>query len=192
MTLLYEIFPVFLFFICFKLYDIYVATQVGIVATFAQVVFNRIMFKAWDKKQVVTLIVFVAFGSLTLYFHNPIFVKWKPTIVFWIFSLVIFVTQLFTAKPMMQRLMENVLQAKEQVPQRVWLQLNTAWGFCFIVIGCVNLYIAYYYSNEAWVNFKFYGITGALIGLSVIQTLYLFRYVESVGKDEKSKIEEKE
>lgn len=177
MQIIYEIFPVFLFFIAFKLYDIYVATVVGIVATFVQVIFNRLWFKQWDKKQLVTLGVFLVFGGMTLYFHDPIFVKWKPTIVFWVFALVLLGSQWFTEKPLLQRLMENMLQHKQEVPKKAWQRLNVAWALFFSVMGGVNLYVAYKFSNNAWVNFKFYGITSALLLLSVGQALYLMRYV---------------
>lgn len=177
MQLFYEIFPVLLFFIAFKAFDIYVATTVGIVATLGQVIVNRLWRGNWDRKQLVTLSVFLVFGGMTLYFHDPIFVKWKPTIVFWIFSACILVTQFVTAKPLMQRLFENVLQGKGEVPLKVWKNLNLVWAFFFIVLGAINLYVAYYYSNDVWVNFKFYGITSALFVLSIFQAFYLMRYI---------------
>ena len=99
MNLFYEILPVFLFFIAFKFYGIYVATVVGIVATFVQVMLTRFWTRQWIVNRV-TLAVFVLFGGMTLYFHNPIFVKWKPTIVFWIFALVTIGSHLFTKNPL--------------------------------------------------------------------------------------------
>lgn len=182
MVLFYEIFPVLLFFLAFKFYDIYVATIIGIVTTLIQVLIGGFWQKKWDKKQIITLGVFVFFGGLTLYFHDPIFVKWKPTVIFWIFSIVILGSQLFTQKPLMQRLMENVLQDKGEVPKRVWRRLNVIWAGFFIMMGAINLFIAYNYSNEAWVNFKFYGITAALLVLSVFQALYLTRYMSEESK----------
>lgn len=177
MQFFYEIFPVFLFFLAFKFYGIYVATVVGIVTTFIQVIFNRWWLGVWDKKQIITFIVFVVFGGMTLYFHNPIFVKWKPTIVFWIFAFAIIVTQYFTYKPLAQRLMENMLQDKGTVPSLVWKRLNLMWAFFFMILGSVNLYVAYAYDNNAWVNFKFYGVTGALLVFSVLQALYLAKFI---------------
>jgi intracellular septation protein len=185
MQLLYEIFPVFLFFLAFKFYDIYTATIVGIAATLLQVILNRLYFGQWDKKQLITLGVFLLFGGMTLYFHNPIFVKWKPTIVFWVFALVILVTQFFTPKPLMQRLMENVLQDKAIIPSGIWKKLNAIWCIFFISMGTINLYVAYYFSNDAWVNFKFYGVTTALILLSVLQAFYLVRYMPPETKIKK-------
>jgi len=176
MQLFYEIFPVFLFFIAFKLYGIYVATVVGIVTTLLQVIVSRVWQGKWDRKQLITLGVFVLFGGMTLYFHNPIFVKWKPTVVFWIFALAILVYQLLTQKPLMQRLMENMLQ-QHTIPINVWKRLSIIWAMFFIGLGGINLYIAYYFSNDAWVNFKFYGITSALFLFSIFQAFYLMRYM---------------
>lgn len=177
MQFLFEFFPVLLFFLAFKFFDIYVATIVGIVSTLFQVSLYRILKGTWDRKQVITCFIFVIFGSMTLYFHNPIFVKWKPTIVFWIFSIVILFTQFFTAKPLMQRFLETMVQENHSVPMHVWKNLNIIWAVFFFVLGMINLYIAYYLSNNAWVNFKFYGITGALLLLSIFQALYLMRYI---------------
>lgn len=184
MQFLYEILPVFLFFIAFKFYGIYVATTVGIVATFIQVVFTRLWLKKWDNKQLITLAVFLVFGGMTLYFHNPIFVKWKPTIVFWIFALVIVITHLFTAKPLMQRMMEGLFEEKgASIPAAAWKTLNIVWAIFFFVLGGINLYVAYYFSNDAWVNFKFYGITLALFLISIFQAVYLLRYINETKSE---------
>jgi intracellular septation protein len=177
MQLFYEILPVLLFFIVFKIYGIYAATFVGIAATAIQVTATRIVTGLWDKKQLITLGVFMLFGGMTIYFHNPIFVKWKPTIVFWIFSLVIIITQLFTAKPLMQRMMESALQAQGEIPKNVWRNVNILWALFFIVMGVINLYVAYNCSDDTWVNFKFYGITASLFLVSIIQAAYLVRYL---------------
>ena len=177
MALFYEIFPVFLFFLAFKFYDIYIATVVGIVTTLVQVIMTRAWKGKWDRKQLITLVVFLVFGGMTLYFHNPIFVKWKPTVVFWVFALAILISQFFTQKPLMQRLMTNMLQENDTVPMHVWKRLNLIWALFFIVLGGINLYVAYYFSNDTWVNFKFYGVTSALFLLSIFQAFYLTRYL---------------
>lgn len=177
MQFLFEILPVFLFFIAFKFYGIYVATVVGIVTTFIQVVVTRIVLHKWDNKQLITLAVFAVFGGMTLYFHDPIFVKWKPTIVFWVFSLSILATQFFTQRPLIQRLMEKMFEGKGIVPVPVWRRLNLMWALFFLLLGTINLYIAYQYDNDVWVNFKFYGITAALFVFSIGQAMYLSRFM---------------
>lgn len=176
MQLLFEILPVALFFFAFKLYDIYVATVVGILATFTLMMVTRLTTKKWDRKQVITFFIFVFFGGLTLYFHDPIFVKWKPTIVFWVFAIVTIGSQFVTKRPLIQRLMEHMFENKVIVPFNIWRKLNFIWAAYFFALGALNLYVAYYLSNDAWVNFKFYGITSALILLSIVQSVYLMRY----------------
>jgi len=177
MQMLYEILPVLLFFLAFKFYGIYIATMVGIYATALQVFLTRLVIKKWDRKQLITLGVFLVFGGMTLYFHNPIFVKWKPTIVFWIFALAIVITQAFTQKPLMQRMMEGALQSEAAIPTAVWRNVNLLWAAFFLLMGGLNLYIAYHFSDDAWVNFKFYGITLSLFIVSILQAAYLMRYM---------------
>lgn len=178
LALLYDFIPVVLFFIAFKWYGIYVATTVGIVTTALQVIITALHHKKFDKQQLVTLVVFVIFGGLTLYFHNPLFVKWKPTVIFWIFGLVLFGSHFIGNKPLMQRMMEKMLEEKATLPKAVWAKLNIMWTCFFIFMGSVNIYVAYHYSDNAWVNFKLYGVLGMLILFSVLQGVYLSRYTK--------------
>lgn len=177
LNLFYDFIPVLLFFVAFKLYGIYVATVVGIVATALQVVITTLWKKKLDRKQLVTLFVFVVFGGMTLYFHNPIFVKWKPSIIFWIFGTVLLLSHFIGKKVIIQRMMENMLEGKK-LPQPVWKRMNLSWAIFFLTLGTVNIFIAYHFSTDSWVNFKFYGILGSLITFSVVQALFLSRYIE--------------
>ena len=176
--LLIDFIPVLLFLVAFKIYGIYVATTVGIVATAVQVVITRIIRHRFDKQQLVTLAVFVVFGGMTLYFHNPIFIKWKPSIVFWIFGLAFLFSQFIGKKPIIQRMLEGLLeQQATAVPKRVWQGLNTAWTLFFLTLGTINIYIAYTFSTEVWVNFKVYGILALIMLFSFAQSLFLARYL---------------
>jgi intracellular septation protein len=177
-SMLFDFIPVLLFFIAFKMYGIYVATTVGIVVTARQVVLTRIFRHKFDKQQLVTLAVFAIFGGMTLYFHNPIFVKWKPTMVFGIFGLIFFGSQFIGSKPLIQRMLEKLLEGQAHtVPNTVWKKLNLAWACFFITLASVNLYVAYSFSTDIWVNFKVYGIMGVLLAFSFAQALYLTRYL---------------
>jgi intracellular septation protein len=164
---------VFLFFIAFQFYGIYVATTIGIIASGLQTIIYRLIKKEWDYKQIITFVIFTFFGGLTLYFHNPIFVKWKPTIIFWIFAAIILFSHFFMKKPIMQRLLEPAFEKHQPAIQSLWHRINLAWTCFFILLGSINLYIAYHYSNAAWVNFKFYGILGAVFIFSLLQSIYL-------------------
>lgn len=183
MVLFYEILPVILFFIAFKLYDIYIATVVGIVTTFIQLITTRLLKKQWDKKQIITFTIFCVFGGMTLYFHNPIFVKWKVTIVYWIFALVILGSNYIGKRPLMQSLMEHIIDG--QAPHLVWRRINFMWGLFFTIMGALNLYIAYYFSDSTWVNFKLYGLVGALFLFSIVQSFYLFKYISTESGQKK-------
>jgi intracellular septation protein len=176
---LIDFIPVLLFLAAFKLYGIYVATTVGIAATAIQVLITRVIRHKFDKQQLVTLAVFTVFGGMTLYFHNPIFVKWKPSIVFWIFGVAFFVSQFIGNKPIIQRMLEGLVdkEAKISVPTLVWKRLNLAWGTFFLLLGTVNIYVAYTFSTEAWVNFKVYGILGLIMAFSFVQAFCLARYM---------------
>jgi intracellular septation protein len=117
---------------------------------------------------------------MTLYFHNPIFVKWKPTVIYWIFGLVFLGSHFIGNKTLIQRLFATALEknpAAHKVPVAVWKRLNVAWALFFTLLGLVNLWVAYHFSTDAWVNFKLYGVMGALLLFSVIQAFYLARFI---------------
>ena len=177
-NMLIDFIPVLLFFASFKIYGIYVATTVGIVATALQVIITRLLRKRFDKQQLVTLVVFVVFGGMTLYFHNPIFVKWKPTIVFWVFGLAFLGSQFIGEKPIARRMLESLLEGQNAtiIPTKVWSRLNYAWSIFFITLGTVNLFVAYYFDTDVWVNFKVYGILGLLLLFSFVQAICLTRF----------------
>ncbi len=178
LNFLYDFFPVLAFFVAFKFYDIYVATTVGIVVTALQVVITGLWQRRIDKKQLLTLVIFTLFGGMTLYFHNPIFVKWKPTIIFWIFGLVFLGSQFIGKKPLIQRMFTSVLEGKNNsIPVKVWKKLNIAWTIFFIIMGGINIVVAYYFSTNAWVNFKLYGTMGLLFLFSFGQSIYLAKYM---------------
>lgn len=177
--MIFDFLLVLLFFITFKLYDIYAATIAIIIGAILQVIFTRLRHKKYDKKQLMILAVIAVFGSMTLYFHNPIFIKWKPTVVFWIMGIALLLSQFIGKKPLIQRLMGHVFEGKEIIPNHVWKNLNIAWTVFFILLGSLNVFVAYYLSTDAWVNFKLYGVLSALILFAVGQSLYLAKYINA-------------
>jgi intracellular septation protein len=177
LNLFYDFLVVLLFFVAFKLYGIYVATMVGIVGSVLQVILTRIFRKKYDKKQLLVMAIFLLFGGMTLYFHNPIFVKWKPTIVFWIFGFAFLISQFIGKQPLMQRMMQHVLDEKTSVPKTVWRQLNLAWSLFFLILGTVNIFIAYHFTTDTWVNFKLYGVFSAMLLFGFAQAFFLARYI---------------
>jgi len=178
---LFDFIPVFLFFIVFHFKGIYAATITGIVATALQVIIYYIWKRKFEKQQLLTFAVFVVFGGLTLYFHNPIFVKWKPSIVFWVMGLVFFGSLYIGKKPLLKSMLEASLQ-DQALTFEVWKTLTYIWSIFFIALGTINIFIAYHFSTEVWVNFKFYGITGLLLLFCIGQAVYLARYLTDENK----------
>lgn len=178
-NMIYDVLLLITFLITFKVYDIYVATVVLIVGSTLQVIGTRLINKRFDNKQVITLVVLLLFGSMTLYFHNPIFIKWKPTIVFWILGIVLLVNQISNSKPLIYRLIGHIFTDKQEIPSAVWQRLNLAWSLFFIILGAGNLFAAYILSTENWVNFKVYGVLAATLLFGIGQSIYLSRFVAS-------------
>lgn len=180
-TMFYDFIPIFLFFIAFKFYGIYLATMVGIVATGIQVLTTRLFRKVYDKQQLITFFVFLIFGGMTIYFHNPVFIKWKPTVIFWVFAFAFLLSQFIGSKPIIQMMLEHVFEKQEQiVPNNLWKKLNVVWIIFFVFLGGINLYVAYNFSIDTWVNFKVYGVFSLLLLFSLGQAIYLSRYLQKV------------
>jgi len=139
MKLLIDLFPVILFFAAYKLAGIYVATIVAIAASAAQVAWFRFRHGRTERMHLVTLGLLVLFGGMTLALRDPTFVMWKPTIVNWLFALVFLVSQFVGDKPLVQRMMEQAIEA----PAFVWRRLNLAWTTFFVLLGLANLYVVY-------------------------------------------------
>jgi intracellular septation protein len=128
----------------------------------------------------VTLAILIVFGGLTLILRDPVFIKWKPTVVNWLFGLVFLGSRYIGRRTLVERMMSHAIS----VPAPVWLKLNWAWTLFFIAIGLVNLYVAYNYSEAAWVNFKLFGMVGLTLVFVFIQAFYLSRYMQAGGDRE--------
>ena len=183
MKLLFDFFPLVLFFGAFKLYDIYVATLVAMTASLAQVIFIRIRHQRFETTHLVTLFVILLFGGMTLIFQDDMFIKWKPTIVNWIFAVVVLGSQFIGKRTVLERL----LGGQMQMPARIWKKVNVSWGLFFFVSGLLNLYVAFYFRThldeaartDFWVNFKVFGLLGLTLAFSIIQMMIVARYIST-------------
>ncbi len=179
MKFLADFFPVLLFFGAYQIWDIYVATAVAIAASIAQVLWNLWRHGKAEPMHWVTLGVVVVFGGLTLILHDPVFVKWKATVVNWLFAMAFFLSGLFMQRPFLQRMMDNAIE----LPALVWARLNMAWVLFFAGSGAANLYVAFNYPEQTWVNFKTFGLLGVTILFVVAQGFYLIRYIQPVEEN---------
>ena len=176
--LLFDFFPIVLFFAVYKYTDdIILATAALIPATCLQVGWTYFRERKIEKMHVVTLVLVVVLGGATVALDNKIFIQWKPTIVNWLFAVAFLGSEFIGSKNFLQRMME----AQIELPKAIWRRLNYMWISFFIVVGFINLYVAFsgQFSEEAWVNFKLFGMLGLTLVFLVLQGLYLARHMPS-------------
>ena len=167
------------------MYDIYVATAVLIIASLLQTSVHWFMHRRFEKMHVITLVLVCVFGGLTLMLQDEMFIKWKPTVINWLFAIAFIGSQFIGDKSILQRMMGDHMV----LPAQVWLRLNIAWSVFFIVLGIINLYVAYNFDTETWVNFKLFGLLGLTFVFVIAQSLYLARYMQASEDDEANKPE---
>lgn len=183
MKFLFDLFPIILFFIAYKSYDIYVATAVAIVASFLQVGLFWLKHKRVEKMHIITLVLIAVLGGATLVLQDPDFIKWKPTVVNWLFAIVFLGSHFIGQKPIIKRMLDGNIE----LPEFVWSRLSVGWVLFFIAMGVVNLYVAFNYDEDTWVNFKLFGMMGLTIIFILAQALYLGRHMQPVEVEEKDK-----
>jgi intracellular septation protein len=174
MKFLFDIFPVILFFIAFKVYDIYVATAVAMAATFLQIGWAWLRHRKVDNMLWISLAVIVVFGGATLLLQDETFIKWKPTVLYWLFAAVLAVAALAFRKNLIRAMMGTQVT----LPEVVWGKLLASWIAFFALMGALNLIVAYNFSTDAWVNFKLFGGIGLMLVFIVLQGLMLARHIE--------------
>lgn len=177
MKLLFDFFPILLFFLVFKLYGFYAATASAIVAYFVQIGAFYIKNRQIEFIHKIILVIMVVLGGATLLLHNELFFKWKPTVINWVFAILFLGSHWIGEKPIIQRMMENNIV----LPEYIWSRLNFLWVLFFIVIGTANLYVAYHFDTQTWVNFKLFGVLGCTIVFVIFQSIYLSKHVDPKG-----------
>ncbi|MFZ5593799.1 MAG: septation protein A [Pseudomonadota bacterium] len=174
MKLLFDFLPILLFFAAYKFYDIYVATTVAIVASLLQVGYLWIKHRKVESMHLITLALVVVLGGATLLLHDETFIKWKPTGVNWLFAAVFFGSLFIGEKTVLERLMG----ANVELPKQIWSRLTAAWASFFFALGALNIYVAFNFDTDTWVNFKLFGMMGLTIAFVIGQAIYLSRHVQ--------------
>jgi len=174
MKLLTDFFPILLFFIAYKLYGIYAATAVAIAASFVQVGFHWLRLRRVENMHLITLVLLVVFGGLTLFLQDETFIKWKPTVINWLFGVVFLASQFIGRCTIVERMMG----ASIDLPAAVWSRLNLGWSLFFLLLGFANLYVMSSFDTDTWVDFKLFGMTGLTLLFVLAQGLYLARYLK--------------
>ena len=173
MKILLDFLPVIVFFAVYKYTnDILIATAVLIPATVLQMLYSWKVQRKIETMQLVTLGLVVLLGGATLLFQDKAFIQWKPTVVNWLFALGFLGTQFIGNKTVVERLMGSSIEME----QRIWRKLNLVWVIFFVVLGIINIYVAYSFSEEAWVNFKLFGMLGLTLVFILAQGIYIYTF----------------
>jgi len=206
--LLFDLFPVILFFIAYKIGDanaevtrslmasvglpqptgtgekpgIYLATLVAIVASFGQIGWVKLRGHKVDTMLWVTLGIIVVFGGATLWLHDASFIKWKPTVLYWVFAAIIFGAAAFG-----RNVIRSLMSKQMELPDIAWGRLNASWGGFFAFMGLANLIVAFNFSTDAWVNFKLFGSLGLMLVFVIGQSMMLTRYLDKADLEKEEK-----
>ena len=149
------------------------ATVVVVVATLLQIMVLKVLGKRVDKMLWAGLVVVVVLGGLTLWFHDETFIKWKPTVIYWLMSAGFLITEIILGKKMLRQMMGGQID----VPEAVWRRLGWAWVLFFAGMGVLNLWVAYNYPTDTWVSFKMWGSLGFTLVFTLAQGMYLSRHI---------------
>lgn len=173
MKQLLDFLPLVIFFVIYKLYDIFVASGALIAANTLTLVVNWVLYRKIEKMMLVTFVMVLVFGTLTLIFHNDGFIKWKVTVIYTLLSGALLISQFVLKKPLIQRIMSKELT----LPDRVWSKLNISWAIFFLLCGLMNTYVAFWLTQNIWVNFKVFGLTGLMLLFALLSGIYIYRHI---------------
>lgn len=177
MKMLFDYFPIIVFFATFKLFDnnMIIATESGIAASFLQVALFWLRYRRFEKMHLITFALISIFGGITIALDDPLYIKWKTTILEWVFALVFLGSQFFGKRNLVERMMGAAIKASD----KVWRTLNYAWVVFFTTMGFLNLYVLYNFDDDTWVNFKFFGMLGLTVIFTILQGIYVMRHDEA-------------
>jgi intracellular septation protein len=216
MKLLFDFFPIILFFVSFyqakflidntfigslinperpdHINATIVATGIAIVASFIQVGYSWLKSHKIQRMHVFSLVLITVLGGITILIGDPAFIQWKPTVLNWAFALAFLLSIFIGEKNLVERMMGSQLD----LPDYVWTRLNLSWVAFFLISGAANLYVAFYYDREAlpearmeaWVDFKLFGLMGLTIIFVILQAIYLSRFIEEQEEDKTQDLKE--
>ncbi|PCI54679.1 MAG: septation protein A [Methylophilaceae bacterium] len=181
MKVFFDLFPVILFFIGFKLYDIFTATAIAIGATIALIVVSKVRHGKVEKMLLINGAIISVLGGITLLLNDETYIMWKPTVLYWLLAAALLISNLFFKKNLIQKMMGKMLNP----PASTWNKLNLVWVIFLVALGFLNLYVAYNFSLDTWVNFKLFGVTSMMFIFMIVQTLLLKDYLIEPTDDQK-------
>ena len=178
MQFLMEFLPLLIFFVVYKMQDIFWATGALMLATIVQMLITYLQTKEVPKKQWVFLIMILVFGGLTIGLRDEHFIMWKPSIVYVLFAVILLGSQM-----MKRPALKGLLGSAMVLPDKIWKRLNISWAVFFLASAAANLYVAYEFSESVWVSFKVFGMTGATLIFTIATIMYAYKYMPEEQTD---------
>ena len=175
MKLLFDLFPVILFFIAYKAVDVYAATWVAIAATIGQIVWLKVRGQRVESMQWVSLVLITLFGGMTLFFHDETFIKVKPTVLYVLFALILLAAERVSGRNPLRAMMGGQLD----IPDAIWQRLTFLWAGFFLAMAALNSYVANNFPLDVWVNFKLFGTLGLTLIFVIAQGVWLSRHIKA-------------
>lgn len=154
------------------------ATIAVIFGSIVQIIWAKLHYKKVDNALWLSALLVVVLGGMTLYFQNDAFIKWKPTLLYWTFAVVLIGTNLFAKK----NLIKNMMGKEISMPENIWNKLNLAWALFFSALGVLNLYVAFNYSIDTWASFKLFGTMGLMFLFIIGQSFAINKYIMTEDK----------
>jgi intracellular septation protein len=170
---LFDLAPVVAFFLAYVLGGIYVATAVLMIAMVALVMLDLVRHRRASPMHLISAALVLGLGGATLILRDPRFLKWKPTVFFWFVAVASAASTWLGTAPLAQRLLQPIVPASGALPRASWVRLNWSSTAFYTLLGATNLWVAYTFSERAWVYFKFAGLTAALFVFAMLQALWL-------------------
>ena len=189
MKQLFDFFPVLVFGgVYFITRDIILATGVLIGASAIQLTFDYVRRRQVEKLHLYTFLILLVFGGFTIFLNDPVYIKWKPTVVNWLFASLFLGSHIIGKQTLLEKIITGLLtqapHLKIDLPKSHWPWLNMCWVMFFIMVGQLNLYVAFNYDEETWVTFRLVGLTLLNLGFFILQFLHLSRYMTEVNSED--------
>jgi intracellular septation protein len=165
--------PLIVFFVAFKLLDIYWATAALMLICILVMLVHRLRTGRFKTMHVVTAAVVLILGSATLLLHDKRFIQWKPSVLLGLTAIAFLGSAVIGAQPLARRMLEAVFSEPVDLSRRSWLMLNSAWAGWFALLAVTNIYVARNFPESVWVNFKVFGISAAMLVFMIPQVVWL-------------------
>ncbi|WP_394247230.1 septation protein A [Vibrio profundi] len=164
--------PLIVFFVLYKMHDIYVATGALILASAVQILLTYIIYKKVEKMQLITFLMVAIFGGMTIFLHDDNFIKWKVTIVYALFAVGLSVSHMLGKSAI-----KGMLGKEITLPDKVWSKINWAWTVFFVACALLNVYVAFNLPLDVWVNFKVFGLLVATLVFTLLTGIYIYKHI---------------